>query len=98
MNRFRGNFVVEAPGAWEEDLWKGFQIGDVKFEIVKPCGRCIMTTIDQKTGEQHSKDPLKTLSTYRKIGKKVLFGMLGKLTNPEGEFLIKTGDEFKVMT
>lgn len=97
MNRFRGNFVVEAPEAWEEDRWKGFQIGDVKFEITKPCGRCQVITIDQQTGEKISKEPLKTLATYRKIGKNVAFGMRGKLANMKEEFTVKVGDEFRVI-
>lgn len=96
MNRFRGNFVVEAPKAWEEDHWKSFQIGNVDFEITKPCGRCPVIMIDQETGEQISKDPLRTLAKYRKIDTKVVFGMRGKLANMEEEFLIKVGDEFKI--
>jgi len=97
MNRFRGNFVVETSEAWEEDYWKSFQIGDVNFEITKPCGRCPVIMIDQETGKQISKEPLKTLAKYRKIGEKVLFGMRGKLVNPEKEFLVKVGDEFSVV-
>ena len=97
MSRFRGNFVVATPEAWEEDHWKSFQIGNVNFEITKPCGRCPVIMIDQETGEQISKEPLKTLAKYRKIGEKVLFGMRGKLVNPKEESLIKIGDEFSAV-
>ena len=74
MDRFRPNFVVS--GAWPhaEDGWKHFRIGGQSFKGVKPCARCIVTTIDQQTGEK-GKEPLATLSTYRKTGNKILFGM-----------------------
>lgn len=38
--RFRGNFVVKGPEAWEEDNWKWIKIGSsVVFRNVKPCTR-----------------------------------------------------------
>jgi hypothetical protein len=41
---------------------------------VKPSGRCIITTIDPELGVFTGKEPLRTLSKYRKVGEKVLFG------------------------
>jgi hypothetical protein len=46
----------------------------VRFTLVKPCARCIITTTDQRTGER-GKEPLRTLATYRSKGHKVMFGM-----------------------
>ena len=74
INRFRPNFVFTGGEPFEEDAWHEFTIGDVRFFGVKPCGRCIMTTIDQQTGEKKSKEPLLTLNRYRKAGNKILFG------------------------
>lgn len=74
MNRFRTNFVFTGGNAFEEDNWKDFSIGAVKFRAVKPCARCVITTTDQETAVRAS-EPLKTLSTYRNFGNKVLFGM-----------------------
>lgn len=74
MNRFRTNFVFTGGDPFEEDTWKDFKIGDVRFQAVKPCARCVITTTDQETGER-TNEPLKTLSTYRKIENKVMFGM-----------------------
>ena len=34
----------------DEDGWRTLTIGAVEFEAVKPCVRCVMTTIDQTTG------------------------------------------------
>ena len=74
MNRFRTNFVFTGGNPYEEDNWKDFKISDAKFKAVKPCARCVITTTDQDTAER-SVEPLKTLSDYRKINNKVMFGM-----------------------
>lgn len=74
VNRFRPNFVFTGGKAFEEDQWKNFQIGGIKFKAVKPCARCVITTTDQQTAER-SNEPLKTLATFRRDGNKVLFGM-----------------------
>jgi len=74
MDRFRSNLVVNGFEAFAEDHWKHIRIGDVDFMVVKPCARCQITRINQKTGIS-SKEPLKTLATYRKQGRQVMFGM-----------------------
>lgn len=74
MNRFRTNFVFTGGDAFEEDNWKDFTIGAVKFRAVKPCARCVITTSDQETAVRNT-EPLKTLATFRKFGNKVMFGM-----------------------
>lgn len=74
MNRFRPNLVFKGGKAYEEENWYEVQIGKATFWGVKPCARCIMTTVDPDSGEKSGKDPLFTLSTYRKAGKRVLFG------------------------
>lgn len=74
MARFRPNLVVEGL-CWphDEDTWHTFQIGAGTFYGVKPCIRCVLTTIDPLTGER-GKEPLKTLATYRRHGNDILFG------------------------
>jgi uncharacterized protein YcbX len=73
MRRFRPNIVIAGAAPHAEDEWKAVQIGDVVVDLVKPCARCVITTVDIESGEA-SKEPLRTLSTYRKVGSKVLFG------------------------
>jgi uncharacterized protein YcbX len=73
MNRFRPNIVVEGCEPFAEDSWKEIEINGVRYALVKPCARCVMTTINQETGEG-GKEPLKTLANFRKVGQKVLFG------------------------
>jgi uncharacterized protein YcbX len=73
MDRFRPNIVFTGGSPYEEDGWKEFSIGNVRMMGVKPCARCLVTTIDQQSGVG-GKEPLATLSKYRKVGNKVLFG------------------------
>lgn len=73
MNRFRPNLVVSGVDPHAEDTWKSFRIGDVTFDVVKPCERCRVTTIDQATAIA-SKEPLRTLATYRKRDNLITFG------------------------
>ncbi|MEP6749303.1 MAG: MOSC N-terminal beta barrel domain-containing protein [Bacteroidota bacterium] len=73
MNRFRPNIVFTGGTAFLEDQMRSFTINGIDFSGVKPCARCIMPTIDQDTLSQ-SKEPLKTLTTYRLKDNKILFG------------------------
>ncbi|PKB16135.1 MOSC domain-containing protein [Flavobacterium sp. 5] len=93
INRFRPNFVFTDGEAFEEDSWSHFSIGNVPFVGVKPCDRCIMTTVDQEKGIISGKDPLKTLAKFRKFGNKVLFGqnVIGL-----GLGVVSVGDEIKL--
>jgi uncharacterized protein YcbX len=91
MNRFRPNFVINGADAFIEDSYKNITIGKNKFFIVKPCERCVITTIEQTTGISDGKEPLKTLSTYRKINNKIIFG---QNLIPEKSFgTVNIGDE-----
>lgn len=65
MNRFRPNLVLKGAGAYAEDGWKALSVGDVRFRMVKPCGRCQVTTTDQTTGEVTGPEPLSVLTEYR---------------------------------
>jgi uncharacterized protein YcbX len=91
MNRFRPNFVFTGGKSYEEDTWKKFRVGEVIFEAVKPCARCVITTTDQETAER-AHEPLLTLSKYRKIENKVMFGM-NLVCESAGE--VKIGDKIE---
>ena len=73
MNRFRPNFVYTGGEPFEEDTWRSFTIGSNRFVGVKLCARCVLTTVNQDTGEKGI-EPLYTLSTYRKKETIMLFG------------------------
>lgn len=93
MNRFRPNIVIKGTLPYEEDTWKTIRIGEIVFDVAKPCGRCIMTTIDQITAEKN-KEPLRTLATYRQLENKILFGQ-NLLHQNLGS--IKVGDAIEVL-
>lgn len=73
MNRFRPNIVFTGGTPYQEDEMKHFKINDLDFFGVKPCGRCMVTTIDQDKAIA-GKEPLSTLSSYRTVNNKVNFG------------------------
>lgn len=91
MNRFRPNFVFTGGEPFDEDRMESFAINGITFYVVKPCSRCIITTINQTTGAI-TKEPLKTLSAYRKVNKRIMFGQ-NLLHDKNG--LVKIGDELK---
>lgn len=109
MNRFRPNLVVKGSDPFAEDRWAKIRVGEAIFRVVKPCGRCVMTTVDQARGEFDGKEPLKTMASFR-MAKDVFpttFEELGQTANAVlfGENLIpenpgatiRVGDEVEVL-
>ena len=95
MNRFRPNFVVAGSEPFAEDTWKRVRIGETVFHVVKPCERCVMPTIDQSAGVKSGPEPLKTLSSFRTINGKLLFGQNLIAEKPGGT--VKIGDSLEVI-
>jgi uncharacterized protein YcbX len=93
MLRFRPNIVLRGTEPWEEDDWKTIQIGRAVFRTPKPCARCTVVTIDPSTGAE-GKEPLKTLSTFRKKGNNVIFGANACWDNCDTPMEIRVGDPF----
>ena len=85
MNRFRPNLVVSGCAAYAEDEWQSIELNQVKFDGVKLCTSCAITTTNQETGVR-GVEPLPTLATYRQIKRGVIFGQnlvhrgIGRLT------------------
>lgn len=92
MNRFRPNLVFAGGEPYEEDRWGNFLVGENRFTGVKPCSRCVTTTVNQDTGEK-GREPLLTLSKYRKEGENINFGQ-NVLAIDHDE--IQQGDEITV--
>ncbi|GAB6029587.1 Mitochondrial amidoxime reducing component 2 [Chamberlinius hualienensis] len=100
MRNFRPNIVLRNTEPYAEDHWYNIKMGKAaEFRHVKPCQRCLLTTIDSETAIKVGEDPLKTLRTYRKtkdpffkqyIGESALLG-IGLCVDHEGE--IQSGDE-----
>ncbi len=88
MNRFRPNIVVTGGEPYEEDNWRNFSVGKTHFIGVKPCARCVLTTVNQDTGIK-GVEPLKTLAKYRNRDNKIFFGQNVLVVDP---LEIKEGD------
>jgi uncharacterized protein len=65
MSRFRPNIVLTGWPAWQEDQVPSVRLGKTDFRLVKPCGRCQVTTTDQASGQVVGPEPLATLATFR---------------------------------
>jgi uncharacterized protein len=88
MNRFRPNLVVAGGEPYQEDRWSRIEVGGIGLQVVKPCGRCVVTTTDQTTGDRGT-EPLRTLATYRKRNGEVMFG---QNVVHEGRGCLRVGD------
>ena len=76
MSRFRPNIVIEGSEPWADDAWASIRVGDVLLDLVKPCTRCKVTTVDQANGTATSGEPLETLRTIRMSGDRRVPGVL----------------------
>lgn len=93
MERFRPNIVVSGCEPFAEDDWKTLKAGDITLRIVKPCSRCIIPSIDIASAER-SKEPIKTLASYRKRDNNVFFG---QNVIADGSGVIETGMPVEVI-
>ncbi|QEE47232.1 MOSC domain-containing protein [Rhizobium sp. WL3] len=98
MDRFRPNIVVDCDEPWAEDAWTGLDIGDIRFDFVKPCPRCIMTTQDQHTGSREGANPMPAMGRLRMSADRRVPGPLfGWNAVPRGEGLVRVGDNVTVL-
>jgi hypothetical protein len=76
MAHFRPNLVVDGTAAHAEDSWRRVRIGGIDFDAVKPCTRCVFTTVDPVRAQRREDgEPLNTLKAYRRTPAGVTFGM-----------------------
>jgi hypothetical protein len=93
MTRFRPSVVVAGTAPWAEDGWRRIQIGPATFRVAKPCGRCVVTTIDQQTG-QRGRQPLAMLGRRRRFGQQLVFG---QNLIPDVTGTIRIGDPVRIL-
>jgi len=66
LEQFRPNLVITGAEPYAEDTWQTIRVGEVIFDLVKPCSRCVLTTVSTERGRKHpTGEPLKTLQSYR---------------------------------
>jgi hypothetical protein len=90
VDRFRPNLLLSGVDAYDEDYIDQIVSGDVTLKMVKPCTRCQVTTIDQRTLER-GLEPLRTLAGYRHnaVLDGVAFGMNAIVTAGAGATLTR---------
>ncbi len=95
MNRFRPNIVVRGLDPFAEHGLAGLFSEAYRLKFCHPCERCVVTTINQDTGEKHPDwQPFKTLRDINPVpGKKPApaFGQNAILERGEGA-TISLGD------
>ena len=76
MDRFRANIVVRSEDweAFDEDHTVFVQAGDAGLALVKPCTRCPVPNVDQRTGISGD-EPGLTLAALHTLEAGVVFGM-----------------------
>jgi uncharacterized protein len=94
LERFRPNLVITGVPAFEEDRWRTIQIGQQVFQVVKPCDRCAIITVDPGREVMTGKEPLTTLARYRTFNHQVLFG---QYLRAEGKGVLHVGDKIQVI-
>jgi uncharacterized protein len=98
MDRFRPNIVIDDETPFADDFWASLDIAGIRFDLVKPCARCIMTTQDQLSGERGGADPMPAMRKLRMSMDRrvpgVLFGWNAVARNTGS---LKIGDPVSVM-
>ncbi|MBX5088946.1 MOSC domain-containing protein [Rhizobium lentis] len=98
MERFRPNIVIDTDDAWPEDRWAAIEIAGIRFDLVKPCSRCIMTTQDQLTGSREVPNPMPAMGRIRMSADRRVPGPLfGWNVTPRGSGKITIGDTVQIV-
>lgn len=98
MERFRPNVVVEGTDPWADDEWATIRVGDIVLDLVKPCARCTVTTVDQDRGERVGDEPLRTLREGRFSADRRVPGVLfGWNAVARGSGTLRVGDPVEVL-
>ncbi len=95
MARFRPNLVITGCAPHAEDSWRRIRVGAAELAMVKPCDRCVLTTVDPISATRDpTQEPLRTLATYRRWDGKVWFG---QNATPRVLGRIQVGDRVDVL-
>lgn len=95
MARFRPNLVLDGEAPFAEEGWRTLRIGALELDLVKPCARCVLTTIDPDT-LAGGKQPLRVLARHHRIGSRTIFGM--NAVPRGGGTQVRVGDAVEVLS
>jgi uncharacterized protein YcbX len=98
MDRFRPNIVIDHDEPFADDYWAALEIAGIRFDLVKPCTRCIMTTQDQLTGERGGADPMPSMRKLRmSLDRRVAGVLFGWNAVARATGSINVGDKVRVV-
>ena len=98
LEQFRPNLVVTGASAWEEDSWSVVRIGDITFDVPKPCSRCVLTTVSPGRGRKHpAGEPLATLQKFRSADDNSSDIDFGLNLTARNSGVIRVGDRLEVL-
>lgn len=93
MERFRPNIVISGDfPAFDEDRWQSVQINGIQFDIVKPCSRCVIPSINPDSLEKQ-REVTQVLKQFRKTDMGLIFG---QNAIHSGAGVIEKGTDIKV--
>lgn len=95
--RFRMLIEVDGCAPHEEDTWGGrrARIGEAVVRVGEPVPRCVITTLDPKTGTRDF-PTLKVIRSYRGVSAdgQLLFGVYGDVVEPGA---VSVGDQVELL-
>ncbi|HXC61020.1 MAG TPA: MOSC N-terminal beta barrel domain-containing protein [Steroidobacteraceae bacterium] len=91
VQRFRPNVLLDGVEPYAEDAASALRSDAVTLQLTKACTRCVITTIEQTTGERTGDEPLRTLKSYRfdKALRGVVFGRNAYAVEGAGSYLTR---------
>ena len=92
--RFRPNLLIDGASAGAEDGWLRIRVGEVEMDLVKPCVRCVATTVDPESGRRTGTEPLSTLARTRRWHDRPVLGWNTLVRRPGW---IRVGDPIEVL-
>ncbi|MEN9895194.1 MAG: hypothetical protein RIR97_1046 [Pseudomonadota bacterium] len=99
MDRFRANIVIDCQKPWDEDEWEAIEINGLRFDLVKPCARCIMTTQDQVTGLRDGPSPMPAMQQARlSLDRRVVGPLFGWNAIARGRGIIRSGASVTILS
>jgi len=95
MNRFRPNIVLSGTEPFEENRLRELQGDGWRISLVDACERCLVTIVDQETGERNpERQPymaMREISPIGEPGSAPAFARNARLAGGEGR-IIRVGD------
>ncbi|HNC04457.1 MAG TPA: MOSC domain-containing protein, partial [Agitococcus sp.] len=97
--RFRPNIIVAGDFApYSEDTWQTLKIGELELDLVKPCSRCVIPSIDPETTVKDSSINKVLAEHRRQADGKVYLGQNAIIRHlPEG-FVLAQGQQVEIIS